>query len=216
MMKAMKIMIIASVVMGMGLWAWAGEEADVGVRFRGVAPADDMDWDSGTGLELQARFWSSKTLGVALSLGLDSWDAPTEYVAGEDAFGYMESTIQGSATVVPVGVSILCRSPVDRNCSFLFEVGLRYGLVDSSLHADVFYEDETGPVHISEDIDIDDAVFAVAGIAFEGAISPEVKLEAGFGYQFDLIKPDEMYAGKNLGETSFQAAAFHLGLVFMF
>jgi hypothetical protein len=192
------------------------ETAQLAVRFRGIAPSDEVDWDAGAGVELQARFWSRRTTGIALCLGFDSWDAPTEYVAEEDAFGYMESTIQGSATVVPVGISILCRSPVDRDSSFIFEMGLRYALVDSSLHADVLYEDETGPVHIAEDIDIDDAIFAVAGIAFEGVISRDVRLEGGCGYQFDLVKPSETYAGRDLGETSFGGVWFHLGLIFMF
>jgi len=47
-------------------------------------------------------------------------------------------------------------------------------------------------------------------------VTKDVAFIAGIGYQVDMQKPEETYAGESLGETGFDAITCNLGLVCKF
>ncbi|MBN1672750.1 MAG: hypothetical protein JXR37_17030 [Kiritimatiellae bacterium] len=188
---------------------------DVLLKFQGLSPAESEDWDSGAGLELQGRFWSGEDAGVALAVGLYSWRATSDFVEESDDYGYAALTIDGDASLVPVGISGLYKAPLGESVSLIFEAGVRYVFVDSKVSADIYYEDYYGTDCLKEDIEIDDFFMGVLGLSLEAQLDSGFFLQAGLGYQFDLGSPNESFLGEDIGPTRFNAGSVHLGCAWL-
>ncbi len=213
-MKAKCALTLTAVVLAAGLQgAWGHEsKADVMVRVQGVAPIEDGDWDSGTGLEAQLRFWGSDHVGLSLALGAASWDAVGEYVEEWDEVSYYSSIVDGDASLLRVGASLWARSPLSRHTALTVEAGVRYLSIDSSIDTSVYYE-EGADVFSSDDvIEIDDAWLATVGIYLEAEMANHVSIQAGLGYDFDLTGPGETVLGESIGDTSFSGLLFGVGI----
>ena len=72
-MKLIRLIQLASVLAVTTTAAvGADSSADIAVRFRGLFPSEDLDWDSAAGADVQIRFWGEDRLGLALALGIES------------------------------------------------------------------------------------------------------------------------------------------------
>lgn len=192
-----------------------GEDMQWLFRFRGSGPVENDEWETAAGVEFQARFWGGN-VGIAFAGGVATWDAVSEFVEDFDADSYYSSSIEGSATLVPVGVSLLTRGHIGPNLSLVLEGGARYVFVDSSIDSAAYLEDGNGVVFSDDRIDIENAWLGIAGVSLEADMSEAVSFHAGLEYQFDLTRPRETYLGEDIGETSLSAVSAVLGVAIRF
>ena len=218
MRTAIGVLALACTVCG-AAWATGADELqrpDIVVRFRSVLPRNSQDWNTSNGGEIQARFWRQDGFGTALSLGIDSWSARNERTQQSDASGASETSIFGTAKLVPIGVSLLYRNAVADRVAVVFETGLKYAFADSGIHAEVTLT-ENGQVHATRDtILTDSTVLWDIGVSIEGELEENISLLLGLGYQTDLSSPRETFRGEDIGSTSFQAAIVRFGVRWTF
>ena len=102
--RRVAIVITALLLAG---FAVGQDEASTGMclMYRAISPDKEEDWTSAGGVEAQLRFWQDESVAVALALGVDRWKAVHEFSDGIDELGYYAVDIDGTATLVPIGVS---------------------------------------------------------------------------------------------------------------
>ena len=213
--RRVAIVITALLLAG---FAVGQDEASTGMclMYRAISPDKEEDWTSAGGVEAQLRFWQDESVAVALALGVDRWKAVHEFSDGIDELGYYAVDIDGTATLVPIGVSLVHRSTISEEASVTFDAGVRYVLVDSNIDVATTEEDEFGLITYIDPVTIDNSWLGVVGVTVEGALDEDVWVFAGLSYQFDLTDPGETFLGDSIGETSFQGPAFRLGLNWKF
>ena len=186
-----------------------GESApfDVYVGFNGISPGQDDDWDDAAGLEVQARFWRNQHLGIALAVGSEMWEAVGTVSEFDDGRISEYTALSGDASLTSVGLSLLYHSS-----GAFVEIGMRYLSVDSSVFVEASYDGPDGSDYRYEAIDIADTLIFTARVGFEVELADRIMLIPSIGYQVDLRKPEEKFAGQSLGETDFRGVTFGIGL----
>jgi len=204
----MTVIMAVSVIAGQAAFAGADTpESELFINFSALSPSLGDDWDDASGFEVQGRFWNNGHIGFALSAGSDTWSAKETVSEFDDGSVYSYTAINGDATVTTLGASLLYRSS-----AMFVELGLRFALIDSSVYAEAIYEDDSGSDYRYSVIDIDDTTLFVARIGVELEMTEDVFLVPSVGYQVDLGKPNERWAGELLGETDFRAVTFGIGI----
>lgn len=180
---------------------------------RGLSPIRDTDWETASGMELQGRFWPSEHIGLALVGAFDAWEARTAITERDDGTTYTYTAITGDATVTSLGASLLYRRGSSGDVNLIIDLGLRYASVNSAVYAEAAYDGPGGPNYLYERIAIENTLLFVAGAALDFRVTDNVSLTLGVGYQVDLNRPEETYAGESLGKTDLGAASVMVGLV---
>lgn len=196
--------------------ARAGEGMDAAAIFRGVAPGRGADWEGAIGAEGQLRFWATPRRGVALTAGIQSWQAPDEFDEWEEAGEYYSSWIGGNTTLVPLGVSFLYRRELMPPLSLSLETGVRYVLVDSSISVEAVADNGVAITEVSDTIETENTFLVVLGLNLEARIVEGMNLSIGLGYQLDMTEPHESLLGEDLGATSFGGMTASMGVVWAF
>jgi hypothetical protein len=213
---------ILAIVIIIGLATGALADAEVVMRLKSITPSETDDWDSAGGTELQLRLWNSKSICVAATVGYETWNAVEEYVDETDGDDEYRSSVSGSCSVLPIGLSMLYRHPIDDpggrepGAYFLLEAGIRYGMVDSDIYSEVTHINGNESTLYADTIEIDDVLLASISATLELRLSPDTALEFGVSYQKDLSAPTESWLNEPIGSTSFHGASSHVGLSFAF
>ncbi|MGQ9662667.1 MAG: hypothetical protein ACUVWX_10090 [Kiritimatiellia bacterium] len=206
------IAILAVLVTGFGLILQGAQPIEVTVQGQALLPGRDEDWASAGGFDAQLRFWQTENMGIALVVGAASWKAVAEYSESDDGETAVATSIDGSAHLLPVGLSLLYREETGQTATIMLEAGIRYVLCDSEVRVKAAYAtDETSGLRHGT-IEIGNTLLAVLGLGFDIVLSKSIGLLVGIHYQFDLLKPEERLWGQSLGSTSFDAAAASIGL----
>jgi hypothetical protein len=202
---------MAMIVTALTSFAADGPRPEVMWRLSGLLPGDLDDWSAASRLEVQARFWSAGGIGTALSVGVGSWQAVSEFVEEDNEYGYMATSVYGSMTTIPIGISALYRCELSRGVSVVFEAGVRYVLAQSNIQSEISYDDGVESGYLSGTIVTEDSFQGVAGISVQSVVSPGINVECGFGYQFDILEPHEIFMGDDIGATSMRAVSVNIG-----
>jgi len=135
----------------------AGEENnfDVVAGYHWLSPRKDADWKSASGVEIQARFWRSEHIGIAIVVASDTWKARSEMYEEDTGDTYTYTAIWGDATLASIGASLLYRSESAAQVKLVMECGLRYAMVDSGVYSEAAYDGPGGPNYLNEEIEID-------------------------------------------------------------
>ncbi|TFH17513.1 MAG: hypothetical protein E4H02_02770 [Lentisphaerales bacterium] len=189
---------------------------EMAVKLNSLLPSDTDSWDSAANLEIQTRFWGDSQLGAAVSIGFGTWVARSEYVEEEDEIGFYSSAIYGNVSEVPVGVSALFRTRVNPTVSLVFEAGIRYVFIDSSITVEIAEGDDAGSSYSRERIDMDNAVQGVVGLGIEGMIDESIRVFGGLDCRFDIVESHERFLGEDLGPTSLRAVSANIGVAWAF
>lgn len=208
-------MTLATVLAGVSPRA----EADTGTpppgmawRIGGVTPARNEDWTGGWQTDVQLRLWQDSHLAFGISVGLAGWTVREEYQERMDGDTVYATSVSGDTTLVPIGASLLYWMPLSERVACVLEGGLRYVLVSSGITGRIGRLDASGEYIEERTIEINDFVQGVVSATLEGSMANDIRLVGGIGYQFDLTAPEETYAGRTLGETSFDNLFFSIGL----
>lgn len=186
------------------------------VDLRALAPSKQEHWDDAGGIEAQFIFWQPQGLGLGLAVGVQSWNAPAEFISDSDADSTLSFSSEGSMSLLPIGASVHYRIAAGRAVSLTLEAGLRYVLVDSAIDIETVYSDAYGSSSLTDRVVCDDTVTAVLGFRLEFPLDESLRLFCGAGYQKDLLEPTESVYGETLDRTSFDAASFSLGVSYTF
>jgi len=186
------------------------EAFDLVAGYHWLSPGTDEDWSGASGAEIQGRFWRDDHVGIALVGSFDTWEARTEVYEEDTGDTYAYTSIMGDASVTSLGASLLYRSQPTEDIILGMNIGFRYALVDSTIYAEAAYDGPGGPRYLYDKINIDNTMLLVIGGEMEFELSHDISLILGAGYQVDLNKPEETYAGSSLGETKLNASSFSL------
>lgn len=197
--------------------AVAGESPfDIVAGYHWLSPKKDKDWKNASGIEIRGRLWQGENLGLALVAASDTWKAKSVVDEQETADTYVYSSVSGDASVTSFGASLCYRSEPRADVKLIMDMGLRYALVDSSLYGEAAYDGPGGPNYLNEKINIENTILFVLGAGLEFEMTRNVALIVGVGYQVDLQKPQETFAGQSLGETSLDAVSYTVALACSF
>lgn len=194
--------------------ALAGEKTvdntsfDLAAGYHWLSPKRSADWSSASGIELQGRFWESEHIGFALVGAYDTWKAKTVVFEEETPTSYAYTSIMGDATVTSLGASLLYRSSSSGEVKLVMDIGLRYAMIYSAIYSEAAYDGRGGPNYLYDKIQIENTVLFTIRAGLEFELSDNVSLTVGAGYQADLNKPQETFAGESLGETSMDAVSY--------
>jgi hypothetical protein len=182
-------------------------------------PGDTYTWDNGRSLEAQYVYWKTPNVGFAIALGTGSWNVNDNmdagYLAGLGPSVARETS--GSATVFPLGFSLLYNPDVQGviktdfdfgNIPLILEGGLRYMFVNSNIHT----TENLGYTYKKENVDINDGLVGLVAADMVFPLPSKIKLSAGFGYQFDIVKGNIKWSGFDLGDNEFRAFFLRLAL----
>lgn len=176
-------------------------------------PKDDDDYDYGFGLEAQARFWLTKQIGLALSLGAASWQVKDQDGYYYDAYMVEGVHVEGDLTLLPIGGSILLRPLKMEKLDLVLELGVRYVFADSDITAEVGAADIFGNwAYAYDTVDVDDGFVGLVGMELAFNVSKEASLFLGVGYQFDISKGDMTWMGYDIAENELAAFLVTFGL----
>lgn len=156
-------------------------------------------------------------------------DARTEAASGSEGDGpsllgsarsvnIQNIQVSGNANPLQGGVSFLYRPWTDKNVSLSFEAGIRYIFISSKVNVDVSYTEPRSGVAgiVKGDTELDEAVVGRLGADLEIALTPEMSLFAGAGYQFDIEKSRLDWEGRELFEVEMGGPFARAGLQFNF
>lgn len=204
-----KIFIVAlSLVIGSSiLTASAAEEVEI--RASGVlyAPSgaaatgseesglDDVEWDSGQGLELQGIYWVDKSQwGIGATIGTASWDikdyADVKYNPTVQI--NQVNVLEGDADLLIFGISAFRKltnnDPGTSKFNADAELGLRYISVDSGIEGGYGEEYSDALLVALQTLEIDDSIVGVIGLTGDYAIDNNLSIFANASIQIDLDK----------------------------
>jgi len=206
-MKVLAVGIITSLLAGLTAFAAPAEQTNLKTSLLYYIPSDDDVWDNGYGADVQLQFWQSETFGLGLSIGIANWDLAGSSTEGRD-FVLEED---GSATLIPIGGSVLFRPAVSGNATLTLEAGIRYVIIEADADVDYAVATSRGFIAGSAEYDADDAVMGLVQADLEFPVNETASLFVGAGFQFDI---DESEASVNiLGEefaTDVEGQAFFI------
>jgi hypothetical protein len=182
-------------------------------------PGDSYTWDNGRSLEAQYAYWKTPNIGLAIALGAGSWNVndsmDTGFLAGQGPS--VARKTGGSATMFPLGFSLLYNPDVQGviktdfdfgNIPLILEGGLRYVFVNSDIHT----TDNLGYTYLKKKVNIDNGLVGLVAADMLFPIPSRVKLSAGIGYQFDIVKGSIKWSGFDLGDNELKSVFLRLGL----
>lgn len=209
--KYLLTITVAGILTLDALCAGAGENSfELVAGYRWLSPEKDMDWQSASGIEIQGQFWQSEHVGLALVAASDTWKVKAVTTEEETADTYTYTSTSGDASMTSFGVSLCYREQTAPTMRFIMDLGLRYASVDSSVYGEAAYDGPGGANYFNEKIDIENTMLFVIGAGLECQASKNVWIGGNIGYQVDLKKPQEIFAGESLGETGFDAVSVGL------
>lgn len=203
--------VLALSVFGSGAMA-EDKSFNLVAGYHWLSPKKSEDWRNAGGIEIQGRFWQNEHLGFALVGAADTWDAKTEIVEEDTGDTYLYSSVKGDASVTSFGASLLYRSASSAEVKLVMDFGLRYAMVDSAVYGEAAYDGPGGPNYLYDKINIDNTLLFTLGAGLEFEVTKDISFIIGIGYQIDLNKPEEKFAGESLGETGLDAASFNMML----
>ncbi|MBN2301256.1 MAG: hypothetical protein JXN60_01935 [Lentisphaerae bacterium] len=211
-------MAIAVVMIGMTCVCALAQDSfqEFSLSAHWLSPSRDTDWSSASGVEAQVQFWHTRNTGMALAMGAETWNATDDVYEETGPSSYTYSAVGGDASVTLLGVSALHRAELMEGLNILMDAGIRWAFISSNIRSDAVYEDAAGSTYVSDTIEIEDTVLAVVGVHLEGNLNENVSIRTGLSYRIDLSKPEETFIGESIGETSFQAVSFSVGVACAF
>ncbi|HRT04385.1 MAG TPA: hypothetical protein P5204_01675 [Kiritimatiellia bacterium] len=161
----------------------------------------------GLGAQVSYREWFSFPWGVGVNLGVSQWQV--DDASNAFKIKYVKN-YDGEALVIPFGASLFFNVIDWDNWNLIFETGLQYAFVESSV--DAYNEDKDR----RQEADIGGAVLWNLGAEYEYMVSENVYLTGALGYQQDVLNEDSKFDGKTVRDVTFGGGYARLGAKFLF
>lgn len=174
---------------------------------------------------IQAIHWMTNNIGFSVGIDLQLWKPDEEQrVTGVDySYGIpinWSATLDGSASMLPLGISGLYKIHLNPETWVTTEAGVRYVIVTSDFDATytAWASNEGRYARSSEiyPVDIDNGAVGFAGIDIFHELSEGWGLFCGVGYQFDIAKGKASIDGVEIGENELAGAFVRGGFILGF
>ncbi len=150
------------------------------------------DWKFAVGAEAQWRRWFPSRWGFSLAVGFQRWAASAgDYTVADDHV--LHPKLDGVASVVPVGASLLWRSaaPAAGRVPWGIELGVRYAWIGSDVTVTYEYINHYGqPTRIRDTVSLDGRPLVVARVEVGGRLGVRWEWFACAGYQYDFTRDE--------------------------
>lgn len=210
MKKAMILACVALVSCGAAFGGLISEDpGELAVSGLAFLP-DHADCDLfglGLGAQVSYREWFSFPWGVGVNLGVSQWQV--DDASNAFKIKYVKK-YDGEALVIPFGASLFFNVIDWDNWNLIFETGLQYAFVESSVDA---YNEDKGR---RQEADIGGAVLWNLGAEYEYMVSENVYLTGALGYQIDALNEDSKFDGKTVRDVTFGGGYARFGAKFLF
>lgn len=159
----------------------------------GQTEFEAVEWDSGTGFEVQGIFWTANSpWGFGASIGKATWDIDGYeliYMSGNSAYG---DTLEGDADLTAFGLSVFYKLFSDYGANQklhgALEGGLKFVSVDSNIKGETGIAGAGGVLVWDQTLEIDDSILGHLAFELSYAFTEQVSLFGQGGFQFDLDK----------------------------
>ena len=176
-------------------------------------PKNSDLFSDGIGAEVQWRSWYTETMAFALSAGGMMYGANDDEYIRTGSGGAAGAQASGEVSVIPLGASVIFRSPTPEGITTHLELGLRNLLVDSGIDLARVGVDAGGQAHADlATLEFNDAVTGLGRVEFSHPVGESTSLVGGVGYQIDLVKSDISYLGSRAGEAEWAGVYFSAGV----
>lgn len=175
-----KIWILTIVALAAVLGSARAQSNPYGIELQGSlnywVPDFEL-YDYAYGVDLECRNWFLDPVGLALGVGISSWEVK-EGRSAVDPSKLKE--LDGQLTTIPLGPSLLYKIVDLTDWNLTAEGGVRYVFAQSSIH---YKRADTGE---SGTLDIDESILGVLGLDYERSFDEGKIFFAGAGYQIDI------------------------------
>ena len=159
-------------------------------------------WQQAWGGELQWRRWWRSEFALALAVGVQQWAVDSKPLVINPS-NVIHPYLDGSALVVPVGVSLVWRpTQLATDWAWAIEVGLRYAWISSDATATFSYTDHWGNLAKDDhEVPFDSRLLGIGRLEvsrkFDRARDWSWVLSAG--YQLDFSEGDQNWLDMDIG-----------------
>jgi hypothetical protein len=181
----------------------------------------EVEWDKGTGFEVQAIFWpNGSTWGLGASIGKASWDIK-DYEDSHYDYYYgaaFANVFSGDTDLTSIGLSVFRKlQTVNNKAKMSVEAGVRLISLDANIDGGYGIADYTYAIGVSQTLKLDDCVVGLIAFNLDYSVNNSISLFAQAGFQFDVSKGGvqnvvEGYESYDAGETELQAVFAKAGI----
>ena len=200
--------------------AFALEDGDRGVSATlGYYFAGGSFFDAGYGFDFTYSFWRSPEKALAITAGIQTWDVHKKVnveVSGNTALGTDQA---GSATLFPVGVSMIWRNPLEdsERLDLGFQLGVQYVFATSDADQQTLAQSPGGaPIRGRNGIHIGSNLIGKIAIEVDYLLNEQTDLIFDWGYQMDFLKGDARAGGSKIDTVELQGFFLRTGLGYRF
>lgn len=160
--------------------------------------------------ELRRWVWRDDTMGWSAQIGIQNWgivDQPSQINAVQEI-----TSTRGAASFLLGGLSWIMRPDWNDRFRPMLEVGTRfnYGLTSASANV------PTGPTTSARGggIDIASQITGIIAVTADYRFNNDWIVQAGLGYQFDIVQGEMAYAGQKIADNELSAPFARIGIIF--
>ncbi|MFO7535390.1 MAG: hypothetical protein R6X19_06870 [Kiritimatiellia bacterium] len=210
----LRLLLAIALLSGIAAKAEYAKESSWETRGGGIVllPGQDDVWDVAGGGTLSIIRWMPENIGVGLTLGGQTWSKKDEELFINLYYDYLYVTTEGSAFVLPVGLSLFYRGEPSSTFSYNLEAGMQYQFVES----DITMTAESYRLYGESDVDIENGITAQIAGDLTLQLSDGLGLFLGAGYQFDVAKGKISVDGYDLMDNELAGAFVRAGLTSRF
>jgi hypothetical protein len=172
---------------------------------------EDAFWPDADGYELRWRHWLNSFFGFSVTGGSQSWTLREgQYVV--DPSHMVHPQLQGSAEIIPLGISAVFRRPLGSDAFRISaEVGIRYLMVSSDVTMSITYPNMFNQeTFLETSVGYDNRTVGMASLEVGGAVGRHFEWFLSGGYQMDS-GGDENWLFETIG-NDFSGAIVGAGL----
>jgi opacity protein-like surface antigen len=192
----------------------AGAQTNTELRIQGLYISPSEDWDNSYGGEAQYIYWDTMAWGIGFSVGTAKWDVSEDFLSLRSISGV--GGMEGDVSMLPMGISILYRTPINEKIAITLEGGAKYVLLSSNIKANAVVTNGQNTIPVSGELDMDNAFTGILGADVDYDITQDISLFAGVGYQFDIQKGTVNWTGAELGDAELKGTVVKGGIAFKF
>jgi hypothetical protein len=200
--------------------AFALEEGDRGVSATlGYYFAGGSFFDAGYGFDFTYSFWRSPEKALAITAGIQTWDVHKKVNAEVSGNTVMGTGLGGSATLFPVGVSMIWRNPKEgsERLDLGFQLGVQYVFTTSDADQWTLEQSPGGaPSRGKTGIHIGSNLIGKIAVEVDYLLNEQTDFIFDCGYQMDFLKGDAKAGGRKIDAVELRGFFLRTGLGYRF
>jgi hypothetical protein len=200
--------------------ALALEDGDHGVSTTlGYYAASGSFFDAGYGFDFTYSFWRSPKKALAITAGIQTWNLNKKLISERSGNTAIGTGLGGSATLFPVGVSMIWRNP--KEGSERLDLGLQLGVqyVFATSDADQLTQAQSpggAPSTGKNGVHIGSNLIGKIAIEVDYLLNEQTDLIFDCGYQMDFLKGDANAGGSKIDVVELRGFFLRTGLGYRF